>query len=245
MTHPTPSRSVATALLLLAAVTLTGCSASLSEAPGPSVPPAPAVVVPIPPASATDESEPASSSLAPTNVDLIQARSAPLEVTMPLGTTVNLIGSAADPAEAWEAELSPAVPQILFFLSGEALQADPQLQAVLTGTVTVRLTNTQTGATATLTVTVVENPTIGQGPIIEDSPAPVDMSFTENPEGDALAKSVIGKTEQNALTTIAQKGYLARVVSRDGQGFPVTMDYSVGRINLVIVNSKVADAYKG
>jgi hypothetical protein len=63
----------------------------------------------------------------------------------------------------------------------------------------------------------------------------------------ALAEEVIGLTEQEAIELIENKSGLIiyRVVKRDGENFPVTMDYRLDRINLEITQGTVTYAYVG
>ena len=62
-----------------------------------------------------------------------------------------------------------------------------------------------------------------------------------------LAASVIGKTEQEAIEMINNKGgqITYRIVKRDSESFPVTMDYRMDRINLEIEKGIITSASVG
>ena len=62
---------------------------------------------------------------------------------------------------------------------------------------------------------------------------------------EAFAATVIGMSESDAIAAIEAEGYVARVVARDGEYFMVTEDYSVTRINLVVVDDTVTEATVG
>lgn len=62
-----------------------------------------------------------------------------------------------------------------------------------------------------------------------------------------LAAEVIGKSEQEAIQSINNMGgqVTYRIVKRDGESFPVTMDYRMDRINLEIENGIITSASVG
>ena len=62
---------------------------------------------------------------------------------------------------------------------------------------------------------------------------------------EEFASTVIGLGEQDAIDAIEAEGLIARVVARDGEYYAVTEDYSVSRINLVIVGGLVTEATVG
>jgi hypothetical protein len=75
---------------------------------------------------------------------------------------------------------------------------------------------------------------------------PTDVEMQEQLERtEAFAATVIGMTEAEAITAIEDAGFIARVVARDGEYFAVTEDYSVSRINLVVVDDRVTEATVG
>jgi len=75
-------------------------------------------------------------------------------------------------------------------------------------------------------------------------------SNTEEPTMDdaqveQLAASVVGMSEDDAVKAITDAGCTSRVVERDGEKFPVTMDLNPMRVNLTITDSKVTKATVG
>jgi len=63
-------------------------------------------------------------------------------------------------------------------------------------------------------------------------------TFVNNHSTDDI--SYIGMTEQEALDTATNDaGVPARVVERDGESLPVTMDYAAGRLNFYVKNGLV------
>lgn len=62
---------------------------------------------------------------------------------------------------------------------------------------------------------------------------------------EEFAATLIGFAEQEAIDAIEAEGLIARVVARDGEYYAVTEDYSVSRINLVIVGGLVTEATVG
>lgn len=57
--------------------------------------------------------------------------------------------------------------------------------------------------------------------------------------GISLEEVYIGMAEQEALDKAARDGGIARVVERDGQPLPTTMDFREGRLNLAVRDGKV------
>ena len=75
---------------------------------------------------------------------------------------------------------------------------------------------------------------------------PTEQEMQEQLERtEAFAPTVIGMSESEAIAAIEAEGYVARVVARDGEYFMVTEDYSVTRINLVVVDDTVTEATVG
>ncbi len=64
------------------------------------------------------------------------------------------------------------------------------------------------------------------------------------PEASFLA-SLEGMSQSAAEQAVAAAGFTTRIVSVDGVGRPVTMDYRSDRINLEIVGGKVTKATAG
>jgi hypothetical protein len=57
--------------------------------------------------------------------------------------------------------------------------------------------------------------------------------------------SVVGLTENAAVKLIESKGFSARVVSRDAEVLPVTMDYRLERVNISVEQGSVVSANIG
>ena len=60
-----------------------------------------------------------------------------------------------------------------------------------------------------------------------------------------LASTVLGLVEAEATAKIAKAGYTWRILGRDGQNFPATMDFVDTRIGLKITGGKVTEARVG
>jgi len=54
-----------------------------------------------------------------------------------------------------------------------------------------------------------------------------------------------GASEDEAISQAESQGLTVRVASRDGEMFPMTMDYRDNRINITVENNKVVDATIG
>jgi hypothetical protein len=72
----------------------------------------------------------------------------------------------------------------------------------------------------------------------------------ENPNAEAMQSIArqIGDerlSESEAVSLIEGSGFIARVVSRDGEDFPATMDYRIDRFNLTIQNDQVQEITVG
>ena len=57
--------------------------------------------------------------------------------------------------------------------------------------------------------------------------------------------TLVGLGETSAAAAAAELGFTVRVIARDGEWFPVTKDYRVDRINVVIDNGTVVRAFIG
>jgi len=62
---------------------------------------------------------------------------------------------------------------------------------------------------------------------------------------DVDAAALVGSSEAEALELAKTNGWEARVVSRDGEDFPITMDYRGDRVNLTIVDDVVTASTVG
>ena len=70
-----------------------------------------------------------------------------------------------------------------------------------------------------------------------------DTEETEEIEGDAETE-YIGMSEEEALEQAEEDGEVARVVSRDGEDLPVTMDFMPDRLNFTIEEGVVVDVVR-
>ena len=59
------------------------------------------------------------------------------------------------------------------------------------------------------------------------------------------AERLVGMSEADAVTEAEAQGWDVRVVARDGEEFPITMDYSTARVNLTVENDVVTKVYVG
>ena len=79
-----------------------------------------------------------------------------------------------------------------------------------------------------------------------DESAENDSSQVDEPAGEPAdepnddTEQYVGLTEEEALALAEDNNTTARVVERDGESLPVTMDLRPGRLNLVIEDGKVA-----
>ena len=86
-------------------------------------------------------------------------------------------------------------------------------------------------------------------------PVPADASVAGSSSGgssDASEPSVVdaealfvGQSEDDAAVIAKKNGLEVRVVERDGQQFPGTMDYRTDRVNIVVTDGKVTSATIG
>jgi len=77
-------------------------------------------------------------------------------------------------------------------------------------------------------------------PAIEPAVDPSDAMIA-----DVDAAALVGSSEAEATEAAKSKGWDVRVVSRDGEDFPVTMDYRGDRVNLTIVDDVVTASTVG
>jgi hypothetical protein len=81
-----------------------------------------------------------------------------------------------------------------------------------------------------------------RGPVGSEEALPaVDAPALSQEEAVAL----VGLTEDEAVKVAESKGWITRVSSRDGEDFPMTMDYVTNRVNLAIVDGKVTGVSVG
>lgn len=60
-----------------------------------------------------------------------------------------------------------------------------------------------------------------------------------------LDQEVIGMEKYAAIVKIENAGHIARVFSEDGEDFAMTMDFNDSRLNLEVVQGKVAGVHRG
>ena len=74
----------------------------------------------------------------------------------------------------------------------------------------------------------------------------IDSGF-QNVEAECQkdAETYTGLTESTAIGQANNDGHEARVVERNGEGLAMTMDLRVDRVNFIIVNDKVSEAFCG
>lgn len=82
------------------------------------------------------------------------------------------------------------------------------------------------------------------GTVDTSIPGPDDAhSGVDVPKG--AEQDLVGLTEKSAVEVAESQGWIVRVVSRDGEEFPITMDYSTARVNLTVVDDIVTEVYIG
>ena len=79
----------------------------------------------------------------------------------------------------------------------------------------------------------------------ESGASTADPGVAEAAATQKVADAVVGKTAADAESAVTAAGLAYRVVSEDGSLLPVTMDYRVDRVNVVLVNGKVESASVG
>lgn len=61
----------------------------------------------------------------------------------------------------------------------------------------------------------------------------------------SVANQFIGMTERSAVACSSANGWSSRTISRDGEEFPVTMDYRMDRLNFTIMSDRVTKVSVG
>jgi hypothetical protein len=90
----------------------------------------------------------------------------------------------------------------------------------------------------------------GTGPGLEPEPgggqgAPDQPDQPDTARAEAVARDVVGRSEEEAVLAIEQAGLVARTVMRDGEAFVVTDDWRTDRINLTVEREVVVQADVG
>lgn len=96
-----------------------------------------------------------------------------------------------------------------------------------------------TDAVDAVPATDVPVPDTAVAPAVDPAVDP-DMSVAQE-----VADSVVGMSEAEATKTAEAKGLSVRVGSRDGEDFPLTMDYRTDRVTLTVKDDKVTAATPG
>lgn len=96
-----------------------------------------------------------------------------------------------------------------------------------------------TDAVDAVPATDVPVPDTAVAPAVDPAVDP-DMSVAQD-----VADSVLGMSEAEATKTAEAKGLSVRVGSRDGEDFPLTMDYRTDRVTLTVIADKVTAATPG
>lgn len=245
--------AVPLAALLVWMVFMRGQSSGWAgEAPRPT--PAPAPPSSSPPASATAVPSPSVSSpggaglVGPVMVDPGVAHGAVYRTVMGRPVVFAAPGDVTD----WQAEILP--PGIVSFLPGHAEGGavfNPAFEPVSPGTATVLMNDTVSGARITFTVVVTDAPATPQpGPsVVPPPPSPPSGPGQDwdrvAVETQWFADTLVGLPEDDATEAATRAGYTVRVVSRDGEGFAITMDYSPTRIDLDVDEGVVTAARVG
>jgi heat shock protein HslJ len=81
--------------------------------------------------------------------------------------------------------------------------------------------------------------------VLTYSATPVTAEPTISDATQEMAADVVGLPEAEAQAAVEGAGLTFRVVSRDGESFAVTDDYSLTRINVVVVDGAVTEATIG
>jgi hypothetical protein len=81
--------------------------------------------------------------------------------------------------------------------------------------------------------------------LVYSATPPVDDPLAVTAQTQALAASVVGMAEAEAEAAVTGANHTFRVVTRDGEQFAVTEDYSPTRINVTVVGEKVTEATIG
>lgn len=88
-------------------------------------------------------------------------------------------------------------------------------------------------------------PHSGRGPSSRNPTPPTDPPPPESADATSTLRHLVGLAEQEAEAHARESGLTWRVISRDGQDYPATMDYSTQRVNVTIENGIVTRATIG
>ena len=184
--------------------------------------------------SSPDMTTPGTAALPPTMIDVDSlGGGTAIAVSASVGTGVVLVVPDGQEAD-WTASISD--PALGRFVAGGDMGgwiARPGIEVLGVGQFDVTVTG-PSGTVGTFTVTAVDP---AEPPMIADP--------STDPEVTEAAAASVGMMEAEATAAIEAAGGSVRVVSRDGEDFPVTMDYRFDRVNLSIVEGIVTEASIG
>lgn len=89
---------------------------------------------------------------------------------------------------------------------------------------------------------LMEEPPVAEPMPAESAPGGVAPTGAISPEE---ADALVGLTETEATKLAEENGWQVRVAARDGETFPLTMDYREDRVNLTIVDAVVTEVLIG
>lgn len=131
------------------------------------------------------------------------------------------------------------------------------MQSVLANTTTILLPAytyfNDDGVVGTVIAMKDEDLTFNSLPVTSDEPSPLNgggptqgwgssgapESGTIAPLNKDTAAVLVGATEDQAVKTASANGWVSRIRMRDGQSFPLTMEYNGLRVNLTVVKGLV------
>ncbi len=130
---------------------------------------------------------------------------------------------------------SGPVAQVVATLKVKVVEAVDLALNWLSGLPTTRFTEFLSGALLLVRRTLLPDADPSQD---TGGPGSTEPS-TELPEG------LVGLTEAAAVDAAESGGWVVRVVARDGEYYPVTLDYSTSRVNLTVVGGTVTSVSVG
>lgn len=185
-----------------------------------------------------DMSTPGAQALPPTTVDVASlGGDTALAVSVAAGSPVVLVVPDGEEGD-WTATVSD--PDAARFVAGGDMggwTARPAIEVLAPGQVDVTVTGPE-GAAGTFTI-VASDPV--EPPVIGDPAG----EPTIDPAIEQVAEAAVGMSEQEAIAAITAAGGGYRIIGRDGEDFPMTMDYRLDRVNLRIEDGIVTEASIG
>jgi serine-aspartate repeat-containing protein C/D/E len=68
-----------------------------------------------------------------------------------------------------------------------------------------------------------------------------DVTLDSGPSQEDAADALVGLTEDEAEEAAAEQGWTVRVVVRDGEDLPATMDFRPNRVNVEVTDDEVTE----